>query len=217
MTDYVKSTNFTSKDSLSIGNPLKIVKGTEIDTEFNNIATAVATKADSSAVSSDLALKAPLANPALTGVPTAPTATVNTNTTQLATTAFVITQISDDAPTKTGGGASGTWSINITGNAATATNSNTVTTITTAQVTNATAGASVGSVGTYAYLGLGSYGTYNPGDTASGSSLRYTGGGGGPSGAAPTGTWRCMGLCSYVSDGAGGYSTFAPSLWLRIS
>ena len=33
--------------------------------------------------------KAPLASPALTGVPTAPTATVATNTTQLATTAFV--------------------------------------------------------------------------------------------------------------------------------
>lgn len=46
MSDYVKSTNFASKDSLASGNPLKIVKGTEIDTEFNNIATAVATKAD---------------------------------------------------------------------------------------------------------------------------------------------------------------------------
>lgn len=34
--------------------------------------------------------RAPLASPALTGVPTAPTATVGTNTTQLATTAFVI-------------------------------------------------------------------------------------------------------------------------------
>src|SRR6185312_11183823 len=34
--------------------------------------------------------KAPLASPALTGIPTAPTATTGTNTTQLATTAFVI-------------------------------------------------------------------------------------------------------------------------------
>lgn len=46
MTDYTKATNFASKDSLSTGNPLKIVKGTEIDTEFNNIQTAIATKAD---------------------------------------------------------------------------------------------------------------------------------------------------------------------------
>jgi hypothetical protein len=64
---------------------------------------------------------APLASPALTGTPTAPTAAVGTNTTQLATTAFVNAEIANDAPTKTGGGASGTWSIDISGNAATAT------------------------------------------------------------------------------------------------
>lgn len=75
MSDYTKSTNFASKDNLSSGNPLKIVKGTEIDTEFNNIATAIATKAD-------------LASPALTGTPTAPTAAEGTFSTQLATTAF---------------------------------------------------------------------------------------------------------------------------------
>jgi hypothetical protein len=46
MADYTKSTNFASKDNLSSGNPAKIVKGTEIDTEFNNIATAIATKQD---------------------------------------------------------------------------------------------------------------------------------------------------------------------------
>jgi microcystin-dependent protein len=42
---------------------------------------------------SDLALKANLISPALTGTPTAPTAAVNTNTTQLATTAYVVTAI----------------------------------------------------------------------------------------------------------------------------
>ena len=46
MSNYTKSTNFASKDNLSSGNPLKIVKGTEIDTEFNNIQTAIATKQD---------------------------------------------------------------------------------------------------------------------------------------------------------------------------
>lgn len=46
MSNYTKTTNFASKDNLSPGNPLKIVKGTEIDTEFNNIQTAVATKTD---------------------------------------------------------------------------------------------------------------------------------------------------------------------------
>jgi hypothetical protein len=47
MSNYTKSTNFASKDSLPTGNASKIVKGTEINTEFDNIATAVATKADS--------------------------------------------------------------------------------------------------------------------------------------------------------------------------
>ena len=80
--DYTKATNFTSKDSLSTGNPLKIVKGTEIDTEFNNIQTAIATKAD-------------LNGPTFTGTPTLPTGTIATtqssgnNTTAVATTAFV--------------------------------------------------------------------------------------------------------------------------------
>jgi hypothetical protein len=76
MTDYVKSTNFASKDALSTGNPLKIVKGTEIDTEFNNIATAVATKA-------------PLNSPTFIGTPAAPTPTFGDNDTSIATTAFV--------------------------------------------------------------------------------------------------------------------------------
>jgi hypothetical protein len=75
MTDYTKSTNFATKDNLSSGNPLKIVKGTEIDTEFNNIQTAVATKAD-------------LASPAFTGTPSSPTASAGTNSTQIATTAY---------------------------------------------------------------------------------------------------------------------------------
>lgn len=76
MTSYVKSTNFASKDSLASGNPLKIIKGTEFDIEFNNIATAIDSKADTT-------------SPVFAGTPTAPTAASGTNTTQLATTAFV--------------------------------------------------------------------------------------------------------------------------------
>lgn len=82
MSDYTKSTNFATKDALSSGNSLKIVKGTEIDTEFNNIATAIATKSD-------------LASPTFTGTPTLPTGTIgvtqssSNNSTALATTAFV--------------------------------------------------------------------------------------------------------------------------------
>lgn len=76
MTSYVKSTNFASKDSLASGNPLKIIKGTEFDIEFNNIATAIDSKADTT-------------SPVFAGTPTAPTAALGTNTTQVATTAFV--------------------------------------------------------------------------------------------------------------------------------
>jgi hypothetical protein len=57
MSDYTKSTNFATKDNLSSGNAAKIVKGTEIDTEFNNIATAIATKQDYDADLAAFALK----------------------------------------------------------------------------------------------------------------------------------------------------------------
>ena len=76
MANYTKATNFTAKDSLPSGNSGKIIKGAEIDTEFTAIASAVSSKADSN-------------SPAFTGTPTAPTATSGTNTTQVATTAFV--------------------------------------------------------------------------------------------------------------------------------
>ncbi|SVD28526.1 uncharacterized protein METZ01_LOCUS381380, partial [marine metagenome] len=46
MSDYTKTTNFTAKDSLATGNANKIVKGSEIDDEFDNIVTAVATKSN---------------------------------------------------------------------------------------------------------------------------------------------------------------------------
>jgi hypothetical protein len=85
MSNYVKATNFTAKDSLPTGNSGKIVKGAEIDTEFTAIASAISSKAD-------------LNSPALTGTPTAPTATAGTNTTQLATTAFVTAALSAAYP-----------------------------------------------------------------------------------------------------------------------
>ena len=64
MSNYTKTTNFTSKDSLSSGDTNKIIRGSEFDTEFNAISTAVQTKAD-------------LASPALTGTATAINLTVS--------------------------------------------------------------------------------------------------------------------------------------------
>lgn len=80
MSNYTKATNFATKDGLSTGDPAKVVKGTEIDTEFTAIASAISSKADSN-------------SPTLTGTPLAPTASSGTNTTQIATTAFVTTAV----------------------------------------------------------------------------------------------------------------------------
>lgn len=44
MSDYTKSTDFAVKDTLSTGNPAKLVKGTEINTEFTAIASAMSSK-----------------------------------------------------------------------------------------------------------------------------------------------------------------------------
>jgi hypothetical protein len=46
MANYVKSTNFAIKDGLTSGNPSKIIKGTEINTELENIEDAIASKPD---------------------------------------------------------------------------------------------------------------------------------------------------------------------------
>ena len=59
------------------------------------------------ALTTDLASYATLASPTLTGVPAAPTAAANTSTTQVATTAFVMTELSDYLTTAT---ASSTYS-----------------------------------------------------------------------------------------------------------
>ena len=76
MSDYTKATNFTLKDGLTTGDPQKIIKGSEIDAEYNAIASAVTSKSD-------------LNSPTFTGTPSAPTASTGTSSTQLATTAFV--------------------------------------------------------------------------------------------------------------------------------
>ena len=46
MSNYIKTVDFGVKDSLASGNPNKLIRGSEFDTEFNAIQTAVATKSD---------------------------------------------------------------------------------------------------------------------------------------------------------------------------
>ena len=90
---------------------------------------------------------------------------------------------------------------------------------TTTQVLNATAGASVGAVGTYAILI--SPANVATGGTIAGSNSRYAAGSSVYSnsysqvGAAPAGTWRCMGYVNYQTACC---LTFTqPTLFLRIS
>ena len=85
MSNYIKATNFTAKDSLPSGNSGKIIKGTEIDVEYTAIATAITSKADTN-------------SPTFTGTPLAPTATSGTSNTQIATTAFVANSASSFIP-----------------------------------------------------------------------------------------------------------------------
>ncbi len=46
MSNYTKTTDFAAKDSLPSGDSGKIIRGSEFETEFDNIVTAIASKAD---------------------------------------------------------------------------------------------------------------------------------------------------------------------------
>ena len=95
---------------------------------------------DENHAKAELALKAPLTSPALTGTPTAPTAVVGTSTTQVATTAFVNAEIQNDSTNintanllvrrdASGNFNAGTITATLNGNASTATTLQTVRTI----------------------------------------------------------------------------------------
>jgi hypothetical protein len=75
--------------------PSSTVSTTELG-YLDGVTSAIQTQIDSKlGTSTASSTYAPLASPALTGTPTAPTAAANTNTTQIATTAYVQTEIND--------------------------------------------------------------------------------------------------------------------------
>ena len=86
MSNYTKATNFATKDTLPTGDSNKIVKGTEIDNEFNSISGAISSKSD-------------IASPTFTGTPAVPTATAGSNTTQIANTSYVRGELTTLIPT----------------------------------------------------------------------------------------------------------------------
>jgi len=76
MADYTLAVSWSGKDALADSDANKVISGADFNTEFSAVQTAINSKAD-------------IASETLTGTPIAPTASVSTDTTQIATTAFV--------------------------------------------------------------------------------------------------------------------------------
>nr|BAR36754.1 hypothetical protein [uncultured Mediterranean phage uvMED] len=90
-----KNTNVSTNLSVtSTGDTLR-VNSSDGDNATLPLATTNTWGVMSDEMFDTLAAAAPKASPALTGTPTAPTAAANTNTTQIATTAYVQTEITD--------------------------------------------------------------------------------------------------------------------------
>ena len=92
MSDYTLAVNWSGKDALSDSDAAKVISGSDFNTEFTTIRTAVNSKADTNGDSGEdfAANNATVAGTlTVTGVPTIPTASAGTNTTQAASTAFV--------------------------------------------------------------------------------------------------------------------------------
>jgi len=101
MSDYSLAVDWAGKDGLSDSDAGKVISGTDFNTEFTTIRTAVNSKADlvdatQDVTVNDLVVAGTLA---VTGVPTIPTAATSTNTTQAASTAMVQAAIDADVTT----------------------------------------------------------------------------------------------------------------------
>jgi cytoskeletal protein RodZ len=79
MSNYTIAVAWSGKDALSDSNAAKVISGADFNTEFTAVQTAVNTKADLNGSASEAF--------------SATTASADTNTTQVATTAYVQTEI----------------------------------------------------------------------------------------------------------------------------
>jgi len=96
MSNYTLAVNWSGKDALSDSDAAKVISGSDFNSEFTTIRTAVNSKANlnGDATEDFASNNATIAGTlAVTGVPTIPTATQGTNTTQAASTAFVTTAV----------------------------------------------------------------------------------------------------------------------------
>ena len=86
MSNYTIAVNWSGKDALSDSDAAKVISGSDFNTEFTTVRTAINSKADLNGDSSeDFAMN----NGTIAGNVTAPTQSAGNNTTRLATTAFV--------------------------------------------------------------------------------------------------------------------------------
>lgn len=105
------TTSGTSGAASLSGGVLNIPNYSATSISWGNITGSIGSQTD---LSSALALKAALASPTFTGTPSAPTASLGTNTTQIATTAFVLANVGASSQTP--------WTSNINGGQYTLTN-----------------------------------------------------------------------------------------------
>ena len=98
MSNYTLAVNWSGKDGLSDSDAAKVISGSDFNSEFTTVRTAINSKADlngaagesfaidDATVAGKLTVGETLT---VTGIPTIPTASAGTNTTQAASTAFV--------------------------------------------------------------------------------------------------------------------------------
>jgi hypothetical protein len=105
-----KTFSLAPKSSQDASDATDLVRKSQLDAGLATKAALSHSHAisDVTGLQSALDTKAPIASPGLTGTPTAPTAGADTNTTQLATTAFVLGQAGTSAPSMNGSAAIGT-------------------------------------------------------------------------------------------------------------
>ena len=96
MSDYTIAVNWSGKDALSDSDAAKVISGSDFNTEFTTVRTAVNSKADTNGDSGEdfAANNVTIAGTcAITGNATAPTQSASDNSTKVATTAYVTTAV----------------------------------------------------------------------------------------------------------------------------
>ena len=102
MSNYTLAVNWAGKNGLSDSNAAKVISGSDFNSEFTTVRTAINSKADLNGVATenfaadDVTVAGTLA---VTGIPTILTASTTTSTTQAASTAFVHAAIDADVVT----------------------------------------------------------------------------------------------------------------------